>query len=109
MALPPLVSRSSGGCKSPPRGVLARRHSAAMTAHCVLASLEFLARASTSLAEGALMEAAQVAGAETARQATAPPKKRVTDRHRAERKLAWLLCAPAVVAMVIVTGYPIVY
>jgi multiple sugar transport system permease protein len=55
------------------------------------------------------VEAAQVAGAETARQATAPPKKRVTDRHRAERKLAWLLCAPAVVAMIIVTGYPIVY
>ena len=46
------------------------------------------------------MEAAQVA---------APAKKKVTDRHRAERKLAWLLCAPAVVAMIIVTGYPIVY
>jgi trehalose/maltose transport system permease protein len=55
------------------------------------------------------VEAAQVAGAETTRQATAPPRKKVTDRARAERKLAWLLCAPAVIAMLIVTGYPIGY
>jgi multiple sugar transport system permease protein len=54
------------------------------------------------------MEAAQV-GAETARTATAPPKRKVTGRHRAERKLAWMLCAPAVIAMLIVTGYPIAY
>ena len=33
----------------------------------------------------------------------------VTDRARAERKLGWLLCAPAVVAMVAVTAYPIGY
>jgi multiple sugar transport system permease protein len=40
----------------------------------------------------------------------APPKKqRVTDRAKAERKLAWLLCAPAVIAMLLVTGYPIGY
>jgi multiple sugar transport system permease protein len=52
------------------------------------------------------MEAAS-APAETA----APPRqqKRVTDRARAERKLAWMLCAPAVVAMLVVTGYPICY
>jgi multiple sugar transport system permease protein len=42
-------------------------------------------------------------------EATAPPKKKVTDRARAERKLAWMLCAPAVIAMLIVTGYPIGY
>jgi multiple sugar transport system permease protein len=54
------------------------------------------------------MEAAQV-GAEPTRQAVAPPKKRTTDRAKAERKLAWLLCAPAVIAMLIVTGYPIAY
>jgi multiple sugar transport system permease protein len=36
-----------------------------------------------------------------------PP--RVTDRARAERRLAWRLCAPAVIAMLIVTGYPIGY
>jgi multiple sugar transport system permease protein len=42
----------------------------------------------------------------------APPKrgkKPLTDRARAERKTAWLLCAPAVVVMLLVTGYPIVY
>jgi multiple sugar transport system permease protein len=32
-----------------------------------------------------------------------------TERARSERKLAWLLCAPAVIAMLIVTGYPIGY
>ena len=42
--------------------------------------------------------------------AAAPPKKkRMTDRAKAERKLAWLLCAPAVIAMLVVTGYPIAY
>ncbi len=33
----------------------------------------------------------------------------MTDRAKAERKLAWLLCAPAVIAMLLVTGYPIAY
>src|SRR4051795_3275324 len=37
------------------------------------------------------------------------PKKGITDRARQERKTAWLLCAPAVIVMVLVTGYPIVY
>ena len=32
-----------------------------------------------------------------------------TDRAKAERRLAWTLCAPAVIAMLIVTGYPIGY
>ncbi len=41
--------------------------------------------------------------------AQAPKKKGITDRAKAERKLAWLLCAPAVIAMLIVTGYPIAY
>ena len=41
---------------------------------------------------------------------TAPPaKKRMTDRAKAERKLAWMLCAPAVIAMLLVTGWPILY
>ena len=40
---------------------------------------------------------------------TAPKKQRITDRAKAERKLAWMLCAPAVVAMLVVTGYPIGY
>jgi multiple sugar transport system permease protein len=37
----------------------------------------------------------------------APPK--VSQRTRSERKLAWLLCAPAVLAMLAVTAYPIGY
>ena len=32
-----------------------------------------------------------------------------SDRARSERKLAYMLCAPAVIAMLIVTGYPIGY
>jgi multiple sugar transport system permease protein len=39
----------------------------------------------------------------------APPQKKVTERAQAERKLAWLLCAPAVVTMIVVTGFPIAY
>src|SRR4051812_433543 len=41
--------------------------------------------------------------------ATKAPKKGMTDRARQERKTAWLLCAPAVIVMLLVTGYPIVY
>src|SRR3954468_1510827 len=45
-----------------------------------------------------------------ARTAAPPePKRRVSDRARAERKLAWMLCAPAVIVMLLVTGYPIAY
>jgi multiple sugar transport system permease protein len=33
----------------------------------------------------------------------------VTDRTRSERRLGWMLCAPAVVAMLLVTAYPIGY
>jgi len=39
--------------------------------------------------------------------ATRPAKK--SSRTRSERKLAWLLCAPAVVVMLAVTAYPILY
>ena len=46
------------------------------------------------------------AGADTP---AAAPKKPVTDRAREERRLAWMLCAPAVIAMLVVTGYPVVY
>jgi multiple sugar transport system permease protein len=34
---------------------------------------------------------------------------RASDRTRSERKLGWMLCAPAVVAMLLVTAYPICY
>jgi trehalose/maltose transport system permease protein len=36
-------------------------------------------------------------------------KKVISERARAERKLGWILCAPAVVAMLLVTAYPIIY
>jgi multiple sugar transport system permease protein len=41
----------------------------------------------------------------------APPKAapRASSRTRSERKLGWMLCAPAVLAMLLVTAYPIVY
>jgi multiple sugar transport system permease protein len=41
----------------------------------------------------------------------APPEAapKASSRTRSERKLAWMLCAPAVLAMLLVTAYPIVY
>ena len=49
-----------------------------------------------------------------ATQASQPPaapagSTGLTDRARAERKLAWILCAPAVIVMLLVAGFPIVY
>jgi trehalose/maltose transport system permease protein len=42
--------------------------------------------------------------------AAAPAKPGgLTDRARAERKLAWILCAPAVAVMLLVAGFPILY
>jgi multiple sugar transport system permease protein len=41
--------------------------------------------------------------------AQAPRKGKLSDRARSERKTAYLLCAPAVITMLIVTGYPIGY
>ena len=34
---------------------------------------------------------------------------KASSRTRSERKLAWMLCAPAVIAMLAVTAYPIIY
>jgi multiple sugar transport system permease protein len=42
-------------------------------------------------------------------EAPAPPERRITERAREERKLAWMLCAPAVIVMLLVTGFPIAY
>ena len=42
--------------------------------------------------------------------ATAPPATGgLTDRAKAERKLGWILCAPAVIVMLFVAGFPIGY
>ena len=42
--------------------------------------------------------------------ATAPPKRRarITERARSERRLAYMLIAPSVIVMLIVTAYPII-
>ena len=46
--------------------------------------------------------------ATTAAPAKAAPSG-LTDRAKAERKLAFILCAPAVLVMVLVAGFPILY
>lgn len=38
-----------------------------------------------------------------------PKKAKLSEGRKAERKLGWLLCAPAAIVMLAVTGYPIVY
>jgi multiple sugar transport system permease protein len=44
------------------------------------------------------------------RQAAAQPVSHgLTERAKAERKLGWMLCAPAVVVMLFVAGFPILY
>ena len=57
------------------------------------------------------MEAAASApAAETATTRNGKAKKPpLSDRARSERRLGWLLCAPAVLAMLLVTAYPIIY
>ncbi len=42
-------------------------------------------------------------------EASTAPRPRVSERTRSERRLAWMLCAPAVLAMLAVTAYPIGY
>ena len=54
------------------------------------------------------MESAALPAAQSAAQ-RAPGRRRLSDRARAERKTAYMLCAPAVVVMLAVTGYPILY
>lgn len=47
--------------------------------------------------------------AATATATRAPAKRKISDRARAERRLGWMLCAPAVIVMLAVTAYPIGY
>jgi multiple sugar transport system permease protein len=45
-----------------------------------------------------------------ARPVEAPPtRRRISERAREERRLAWMLCAPAVIVMLLVTAFPIGY
>ena len=56
--------------------------------------------------------AAEAGAAATTKEPAATRRRRrapLTGRAREERRLAYMLCAPAVLAMLIVTGYPIVY
>jgi multiple sugar transport system permease protein len=45
----------------------------------------------------------------TTHAAVKPKKAALSEGKRAERKLGWLLCAPAAIVMVAVTAYPILY
>src|SRR3954464_7837770 len=52
------------------------------------------------------------AGAQRAGKPAEPPAAKpgkVSSRTKSERKLAWMLCAPAVIVMLAVTAYPILY
>ncbi|MBB3052806.1 multiple sugar transport system permease protein [Prauserella isguenensis] len=48
-------------------------------------------------------------GGEPAASTGTPKKARLSEGRKAERRLGWLLCAPAAIVMLAVTGYPIVY
>jgi multiple sugar transport system permease protein len=54
---------------------------------------------------------AQVAAGTEATAETADRRKKpqLSEGARAERRLGWLLCAPAVIVMLAVTGYPLIY
>jgi multiple sugar transport system permease protein len=55
---------------------------------------------------------AQVTAGTAAEQAQATGRRRkpqLSEGARAERRLGWLLCAPAVIVMIAVTGYPVGY
>ncbi len=51
----------------------------------------------------------QTAPVTTADRSRATTKRKLSEGARAERRLGWLLCAPAVVVMIAVTAYPIAY
>src|ERR1700736_2207580 len=51
----------------------------------------------------------EVAAGTAADQPTRKGKPQLSEGARAERRLGWMLCAPAVVVMLAVTGYPLIY
>jgi multiple sugar transport system permease protein len=51
----------------------------------------------------------EVAAGTAAGQAPAGHKRQLSEGARAERRLGWLLCAPAVIVMIAVTAYPVGY
>ena len=56
--------------------------------------------------EGDADERERASGAAPRPPGTGPGKKQLSEGARAERRLGWLLCAPAVIIMVAVTGVP---
>jgi multiple sugar transport system permease protein len=51
----------------------------------------------------------EVAAGTAADQSARKRKPKLSEGARAERRLGWLLCAPAVIVMIAVTGYPLLY
>src|SRR6266702_6390813 len=51
----------------------------------------------------------QTAAVSAAEQAPPAHRRQLSEGARAERRLGWLLCAPAVIVMIAVTAYPIAY
>jgi multiple sugar transport system permease protein len=51
----------------------------------------------------------EVTAGTAADQPTKKGKPQLSEGARAERRLGWMLCAPAVVVMLAVTGYPLIY
>jgi trehalose/maltose transport system permease protein len=51
----------------------------------------------------------QTVTAEKTRPAAGRRRRQLSEGARAERRLGWLLCAPAVIVMIAVTAYPIIY
>jgi multiple sugar transport system permease protein len=51
----------------------------------------------------------EVTAGATAGQAPAGRKRQLSEGARAERRLGWMLCAPAVIVMIAVTAYPVGY
>jgi multiple sugar transport system permease protein len=51
----------------------------------------------------------EVVAGTAADQPTRKGKPQLSEGARAERRLGWMLCAPAVVVMLAVTGYPLIY
>jgi multiple sugar transport system permease protein len=52
---------------------------------------------------------ATTAGPGALRAPATKPRKVLSERARAERRLGWMLCAPAAIVMIAVTAYPIIY
>src|SRR6478752_8968701 len=52
---------------------------------------------------------AQIAAPATGQEIAPTQHGGLTDRAKAERKLAYILCAPAVLVMLLVAGFPILY